>query len=145
MKNLVWLFVISSYLAASNSACACSCEIGNLPNSIEWADVILVAEISSVTRENVTVLPIEVFKGKINQPLIFRNATRAVGCDYFGLHDAHVGDRHLVFYASSPNKKPFLSICTSSGPIEKSVDKLKVLRSQFRRDTKHVDPKDKHN
>ena len=140
MKNLVWLCVISSFLAA-HSACACSCKTGNLPNSIQWADVILVAEISSVTLENVTVLPIEVFKGKIIQPLIFRNATSAVGCNYFGSHDAHVGDRHLVFFISVPKEKPFLSICTSSGPIEKSADKLEVLRKQFRKDAKHDNPR----
>ena len=137
MKNLVWLCAMLSFLAASNTAYACSCKVRNLSNGIKRADVILVAEVSSVTRENVTVLPIEVFKGKINQPLIFQNATTTIGCDYFGFHDAHVGDRHLLFYSSSPKERPYLSGCTSSGPIEKSVDELKVLRKQFRKDAKH--------
>ena len=141
MSNRLRLVAIASFLVASHSACACSCKISSLSQNVERKDVISVVEVSRVTRENVTVLPIEVFKGKINQPLIFRNATSTVGCDYFGLHDAHVGDRHLVFYTSSPKGKPFLSFCTSSGPIEKSGDKLEVLRKQFREDAKHNDQK----
>ena len=128
----------AGFVAFTNCAIACSCKprllfkINPLQN-IDQTEAILVGEILSVTQANVTVSPLEVLKGRISQPLIFENADRGVGCNYFGLNKAHVGDRHLLFY-TYPGK---VSVCSYSTPIEKSGDTLEILRKELKKTSKY--------
>ena len=108
---------------------------------IEWADAILVAEVSNVTREQITVLPIEVIKGKINLPLFFSVGSPS-NCDYFSIpENVHVGDRHL-FYLRPRDGKLYPSTCSSSGLMEKKRDDLEKLRKQFKQNAQQGAPGD---
>ena len=130
MNNLLWMISISSSLFLSTQANACSCLISNRADQIEWADTILVAEVSNVEHTQATLLPIEVIKGKVIQPLIF--SIGYSNCDYFSLpENVHVGDRHL-FYLRLQDGKLNASICSHSGPIEKKGVELEELRKQFK-------------
>jgi len=130
-KNLAWSMAVG-FVVFTNCASACSCgerlrfEI-NPSQNIDRADVIFVAEILNVTHEYVTVSPIEVFKGKISHPMVLRNASRGVDCNYFGFNKARVGDRHLLFNAYSR-----VSACSYSAPIENSRATLEILRKHFK-------------
>ncbi len=141
MRKLVWLIAAANLLFASHQANACECVYMSPSQQIEWADAILVAEVSNVTREQITVLPIEVIKGKINLPLFFSVGPPS-NCDYFSiLENVHVGDRHL-FYLRPRDGKLYPSICSSSGPMEKKRDELEKLRKQFKQNAQQGAPGD---
>ncbi len=137
-KRLLAGLLTVGFLVNANGASACSCEVrltfeSNPSQHISQADFILVAKILSVTPQNVTMSPTEIFKGKVSQLMVFPNADRGVGCNYFGLNKAHVGDRHLLFYAPPLKGKTIVSTCSYSGPVEKSGVKLNLLRKHFMR------------
>jgi hypothetical protein len=130
MNSQVWLVAVASFLFLSQQANACECIVLTPSQGVEWADAILVAEVSNVEGKQATVLPIEVIKGKINQPLIF--SIGHSNCDYFSIpDDVHVGDRHL-FYLRLRDGKFNASICSRSGPLTKKGVELEELRKQFK-------------
>jgi hypothetical protein len=158
--NSLRLVATVSLFVAANCVIACECKVRppfkvNSSQTIERYGVIMVGEIVSITPDNVRILPIEVFKGEIMKPLIFQNADTSMGCDYFGVFNARVGDRHLFFYGNNRPKTPqktsyeisvssHLTVCSYSSPIEKSADKLEILRKQFNKNTKFSSPKQGH-
>lgn len=160
VKNSLRLLATVGLFVAANCAIACECKVRppfkvNFSQTIERYGVIMVGKIVSVTPDNVTVLPLEVFKGKISEPLIFQNADSSMGCDYFGVFNARVGDRHLFFYGGNHPKtyqktpprvsvSSYLSVCSYSGPVEMSADKLETLRMQFNKNSKYSDLKPGH-
>ena len=129
MKNLLWLISIASFFFLSTQANG-ECLYMSLSQNIEWADTILVAEVTNVEDKHATLLPIEVIKGKVNQPLIFSIGHSSN--DYFAApENVYVGERHL-FYLRYLDGKLNASACTHSGPITKKGVELDELRKLFK-------------
>lgn len=134
MKNIVRFVVTVCLFVIANGAFACLCKLRapfetNSSQIVEQSPTIMVVEVTGVTRKNVTVIPIEIFKGKISKPLIYEPGI--IGCDYFGSENefARIGDRHLFFNGSPP----VMTSCGHSAPIKNNSDMLEIVRKHFKK------------
>ena len=128
-----WRLAALFPLSIGPSAVACECVYMSPTQHTEWAETILVAEVAIVARTQITVLPIEILKGHVSQPLLFPIGPPS-NCDYFSIpENVRVGERHL-FYLRHHDDKLVPSICSGSGPMEKKQAELEELRKQIKHD-----------
>lgn len=141
MNKLVCLLATTTVLFISSRAEACECVFMSRSQQIEWADIILMAEISNVDQAQVSVSPVEVIKGKANQSPIFPIGSTS-NCDYFSNpNNLRVGERHLL-YLRYQERELKASICSGSSPVIKKAEELEALRKQFNPGIQPLAPED---
>lgn len=114
-------------LFVSSAAVACDCRPLNFADSVEHADLVFVARVSSFRAlDYVTAQPVEVFKGSPSATLTIQ--TGQSDCDFFlPPVNPMVGEAYLLYLQQSQGRLT-ASRCLRSGPAVEKATELGALR-----------------
>lgn len=125
-------------LFVSSAAVACQCGPMSLSDSIDHADLVLLATVSSFKAlDHVTVQPVEVFKGSPSKTLTIQ--TGQSDCDFFlPPVNPTVGEAYLLYLQQSEGRLTASRCLVSGAAVEKATE-LRALRVRLK---PHADPGD---
>ena len=118
-------------LLASSAAVACQCVALSLSARIDYADLVLVARVSSFEAlGHVTVQPVEVFKGSPSTTLTIQSGRS--DCDFFLPPVKPTVGKDYLLYLRQSEGRLIASRCLASGPAVDKATELLALRVRFK-------------